>query len=110
MKIEDFVAAFPGHPFALRWVERGPHGERKFGWHAMFTSDYFTSDTDRLIDNHQPPHHWEAFADTPEAALGQLAKLTLDSAKSNLLRASQRHDEARQHLDGLLAAVEGKPL
>lgn len=85
MTIEEFLKVFPDTPFALHYVERGTHKERSFGWHASFTTSYWTSDTDRPIYNHNPPtnmlgEYLEGWGDTSEGALEDLVTKVFNAA------------------------------
>jgi hypothetical protein len=98
MKIEDFAKLYPESPFALRYVERGAQGARKFVWHIMRTSDYFTSDTDRQVYDHRAPAEPDGFGDTPEGAIDDL----LSNIKKQL--AAREREAAEQ----LLAASRAR--
>lgn len=73
MTIEQFISLFPSQPFVLRRVERGHGSDRGFVWHAEFTRDYFTSDTDRLAQASVGEVLSSVFGATVEEALGRLA-------------------------------------
>jgi hypothetical protein len=95
MKLDEFMVIFPSCPFALHYVERGEHKSRSFGWHASFTTSYWTSDTDRPIYVQHPPRFHdgkfiEGWGATPEEALEQLARGVLNNAQS-----AERHARKR---------------
>lgn len=111
LTIAQFLAVFPATPFSLHYVARGPAGERSFGWHASFTSSYWTSDSGRIY-HHKPPRAGRDFVDgwgsTPEEALGALAAGVLDSlrrsakAEADVQRARERDaDDLEKRLEGI---------
>ena len=101
--IAKFIEMFPGMPFCLRYVERGEHKQRAFGWHARFTSDYFTSDSDRLVDDHHQPSFTTGWGSTPEEALGEIIVGMLNSASSKVKHDEERLREDRAELERLVA-------
>jgi hypothetical protein len=107
MNIKSFLKLFPATPFYLHRVERGAHRERKFIWHARFTSDYFTSDTDRLVDNHKPPHGYtDAFGDTVEECLEDLAQQVLKNMESS----TAHYQKGQREAEGKLSEFRQKLL
>lgn len=88
--VEQFIEWFPHAPFELKRVERGAADQRKFGWLARFTSDYYTSDSDRLVDDHRRPSYEESFAYSIEEALGGLALALAKNAEAETRHARER--------------------
>jgi hypothetical protein len=110
MTIEEFQKAFPGVPFALHYVKRGEANKRKFGWHASFTNEYWTSDTDRPIYNHNPPHDemytmYEAWGKTPYDALDALTDMVLNGAANRVEARRKSLIEAEDALKTLRIAL-----
>jgi hypothetical protein len=86
MTPQEFAALFPGRPFAIRYVERGEHGGRKFVWHVMFTSDYFTSDSDRAVYDHGPPRMPDGFGATLDEAFDAVVTGVVRDAERRVSR------------------------
>ena len=99
MTLQEFAALFPGEAFNVHRVERGPGNRRRWIWFARFTSDYFTSDTDRLVYDHryhQAPGWPGAEGETPEAALDALAELVLEQKGERAKNAAKHQHEYEQ--------------
>jgi nicotinamidase-related amidase len=108
MTPQEFADLFPGRPFAIRHVERGAHGARKFGWHVMFTSDYWTSDSDREVYAHCPPSDPDGFGETLEEAFANVAKGVLERAEGRRANYEKLLEEAQQELAVTRVRLEGK--
>jgi len=111
MTIEQFQAIFPRVPFSLHYVERGEQTKRRFGWHASFTSSYWTSDTDRPIYSHDPPRNdlhqlLEAWGETPNEALLLLARMVVNSAKRRAEVLKRDHAEAEAEAASLTERIK----
>lgn len=102
MTLDEFIEKFPERPFAIRFIERGEQYRRKFVWYVMFTSDYFTSDSDRAVLNHCPPNDPEGFGDSLELALDDLR----NKLASKLQRAVSDHRELLKEAEGKLREFE----
>lgn len=111
LTIEQFTRLFPRSPFRLSYVERGEHKNRKFIWYAAFTSDYFTSDSDRLVDDHCPPRGYpnpytDASGNTPEEALSELARQVLENMKASVESRKKYRREAEEALESFQKQLE----
>ena len=105
MTPKEFAELFPGKPFAIRWVERGDRGDRKFNWHVMFTNDYWTSDTWCAVYDHCSPSLPDGHGDTIEEAIDALvaglverAEARRQYAKEELLEVEQEERELKARL------------
>ncbi len=93
MTPQEFAALFPERSFAIRYVDKGPHKERKYVWHVMFTGDYWTSDSNQPIytDYSREPFN-EQYAD----GLGETLEEALQNAVDKVLRSAQQVRQGRQ--------------
>jgi hypothetical protein len=109
MSPERFAEVF-GRAFVIRRVERGPHGERVFGWAATFSSAYFTSDTDRIVgrDHGHDEDYPLGWGDSIEAALDALAKHELDTALARARSLAETQHEAEVRVAELRAKLSGQ--
>ena len=75
MTIEQFLRLFPDSGLTLRYLERGPAGDRKRVWEAEVSAGYFTTDTDRLSECRcdEPASHF-GIGETVEEALDGVAR------------------------------------
>ncbi|HEY6921947.1 MAG TPA: hypothetical protein VI653_00650 [Steroidobacteraceae bacterium] len=108
MTLQEFAQLFPESPFALRYVEQGARGERKFVWHIQYTNDYWTSDTCRAVYDHSCPPVPDGFGDSPEAAIEDLLKNTLVQRQRALASRQKELGEAHSQLAKYELIVKGK--
>ncbi len=108
MTLQKFAQLFPSSPFALRYVEQGEHGKRKFVWHIKYTSDYWTSDTCRAVYDHCDPVVPDGFGDTPEEAVDDLLRNTLAQHQRALVAREKEIIEQRASLARYELVVGGK--
>ena len=105
---ERFAEVFPG-AFVIRRIERGAHHERRWGWVATFSNNYFTSDSDRIvgIDHGTVESYPFGWAATIEEALGALAEHQLHEAEAaarSLVKSQRGAEETLADLRAKLTA------
>lgn len=111
MTLQEFASLFPKRAFALRYVERGEKGARKFVWHLQYTNDYFTSDTDRDVYNHGVPNYPDGFGDSPEEAIDDLLAKSKERNQMLVLDLTEQLESAKENarkLEESLSALSAK--
>jgi hypothetical protein len=105
---EQFIEAF-GCAFSLHYVQRGAGSERRYVWMAEFTAHYFTSDTDRFVNDHSPPLYPNGFGETIGEALADLAirRITSEERSSRdwLEKATSRANEVAANAERVRRAI-----
>jgi len=71
-------------------------------WHIQYTSDYFTSDSDRGVFDHVAPNVPSGCGTSPEEAIDNLLELTAEYLHNIAKACGNNHRDAKERLESFL--------